>query len=202
MVSIASEYYQFFLAQSVVASIGASAVFNASLSSLVTWFFKRRALAYGIMVAGSSLGGVVLPIMMTRLIHQIGFPWMVRTMAFIFLVLLLTACLTVKSRLPPHPKPFVFKEYLNGFREPVMALTGKLASEPDGCERAVSNENAQLHPSSRSILASSSPSTTFPSRPRRPAWIQTSFRTSSPFSTLPGKESLLQAQRDKPLTNL
>lgn len=123
MVSLSSKYYQFFLAQSVVSSIGSSAVFNGSMSSVVSWFFKRRAAAFGIMVSGSSLGGVILPIMMTHLIRLIGFPWMMRTMAFIFLALMLTACLTVKSRLPPRPRPFVFTEYLQGFKEPPFALT-------------------------------------------------------------------------------
>lgn len=123
MVSLAHEYYQFFLAQSVVASIGSSAVFNACMSSLVTWFFRRRAAAFGIMVSGSSLGGVVLPIMMTRMIDEVGFPWMMRTMAFMFLFLLSISCLLVKSRLPPRPKPFVLMDYANSLRDLPMAVT-------------------------------------------------------------------------------
>jgi MFS family permease len=123
MVSLSKEYYQFFLAQSIVASIGSSAVFNASMSSLVTWFFRRRAAAFGIMVSGSSLGGVVLPIMMDKMINSVGFPWMMRTMAFMFLVLLGVACFTVKSRLPPRPKPFVFMEYISGLREIPILIT-------------------------------------------------------------------------------
>ncbi|CAM1503813.1 Fc.00g014040.m01.CDS01 [Cosmosporella sp. VM-42] len=123
MVSLSKEYYQIFLSQSVVAAIGSSAVFNACMSSLVTWFFKRRAAAFGIMVSGSSVGGVILPIMMDKMITQVGFPWMMRTMAFMFLVLLGIACVTVKSRLPPRPKPFVFKEYTNGFREVPYTIT-------------------------------------------------------------------------------
>jgi MFS family permease len=123
MVSLSKEYYQFFLAQSIVASIGSSAVFNASMSSLVTWFFRRRAAAFGIMVSGSSLGGVVLPIMMDKMINSVGFPWMMRTMAFMFLVLLGVACFTVKSRLPPRPRPFVFMEYISGLREIPILIT-------------------------------------------------------------------------------
>ncbi|KAK7407980.1 hypothetical protein QQX98_009851 [Neonectria punicea] len=123
MVSLASDYYQFFLAQSIVASIGSSAVFNACMSSLVTWFFKRRATAFGIMVSGSSLGGVILPIMMDKMITQVGFPWMMRTMAFMFLVLLTVACLTVKSRLPPRARAFVFMEYVDGLRDVRMSVT-------------------------------------------------------------------------------
>ncbi|KAH7177873.1 major facilitator superfamily domain-containing protein [Fusarium sp. MPI-SDFR-AT-0072] len=123
MISLSKEYYQFFLSQSIVAAIGSSAVFNACMSSLVTWFFKRRAGAFGIMVSGSSLGGVVLPIMMDKMIQSVGFPWMMRTMAFMFLVLLVFSCLTVKSRLPPRPKPFVVKDYINGLRELPILIT-------------------------------------------------------------------------------
>lgn len=124
MVSLSSEYYQFFLSQAVVASIGSSAVFNACMSSLVSWFARHRAAAFGIMVSGSSLGGVILPIMMNKMIYGgPGFGWTMRTMAFIFLALLSVACATVKSRLPPRPRPFVFKDYLSGLRELPMALT-------------------------------------------------------------------------------
>ena len=123
MVSLANKYYQIFLAQSLVAAIGSSAVFNASMSCLVSWFLKNRAAAFGIMVSGSSVGGVVLPIMMDKLIASIGFPWMMRTVAFMFLALLSVACLTVKSRLPPKPRPFVLQEYLDSFRELPMVLT-------------------------------------------------------------------------------
>ncbi|KAF5677190.1 monocarboxylate transporter [Fusarium heterosporum] len=123
MVSLSSEYYQFFLSQSIVASIASSAVFNACMSSIITWFYKHRAAAFGIMVSGSSLGGVILPIMMDKMIKSVGFPWMMRTVAFMFLFLLGIACLTVKSRLPPRPKPFVFMEYLSGLRELPMLIT-------------------------------------------------------------------------------
>ncbi|KFA66905.1 hypothetical protein S40285_02319 [Stachybotrys chlorohalonatus IBT 40285] len=123
MVSLSMEYYQFFLAQSIVVPLGSSAVFNSCMSSIVTWFFKRRATAFGIMVSGSSLGGVVLPIMMTRLTDQIGFPWMMRTMGFLFAALLLIASLTVRSRLPPRPRPFVFMEYVDNLRDPRLAVT-------------------------------------------------------------------------------
>ena len=39
-------------------SIGASMLFYPAMSSIGTWFFKRRAFAFGVMAAGSSLGGV------------------------------------------------------------------------------------------------------------------------------------------------
>ncbi len=123
MTSLATEYYQFFLAQSILAAIGSSAVFNACMASVVSWFFRRRAAAFGIMVSGSSMGGVVLPIMMDKMIAEVGFPWTIRAVGFLFLFLLTIACLTVRSRLPPRPKPLVLREYFDGFKEPAYSLT-------------------------------------------------------------------------------
>ncbi|PTB62409.1 MFS general substrate transporter [Trichoderma citrinoviride] len=117
MISLSTEYYHFFLAQSILSSVGSSAVFNACMSSIVGWFLKKRAAAYGIMVSGSSVGGVVLPIMMNKLILRLGFPWMMRTVALMFTVLLAVSCLTVKSRLPPRPRRFVLGEYVDNLKD-------------------------------------------------------------------------------------
>ena len=61
MTSLGNEYYQLFLAQAVCSAMGASALFYAGTNSLLTWFFKRRALATGIAASGASLGGVIMP---------------------------------------------------------------------------------------------------------------------------------------------
>lgn len=122
MTSLATQYYQIFLAQSICAGIASSACFNASMTSVVSWFFRRRAAAFGIMASGSSLGGFVMPIMIEQLIPKIGFGWTMRVVAFIFLALLLIACATVKNRLPPRPKPLVFWDYIGGFTEAPYAL--------------------------------------------------------------------------------
>jgi MFS family permease len=123
MTSLCSEYWQFFLAQGVCAAIAASAVFNACMTSVFSWFFNKRAAALGIMVSGSSVGGVVMPIMIQQLIPKIGFPWTMRAVAFVYLGLLAISCVTIKTRLPPSPKPLVIADYLAGFREPAFALT-------------------------------------------------------------------------------
>lgn len=123
MTSLSTKYYQFFLAQSIVASIGSSAVFNCSMACIVSWFNHRRAAAFGIVASGSSVAGVVLPIMMDKLIYSIGFPWMMRSVAFMFLILLGVACVTVKPRVLPQHRPLVFAEYVQSFKELPMALT-------------------------------------------------------------------------------
>lgn len=123
MTSLSSEYYQFFLAQSVVSAVGASAIFYCSMSSIGTWFYKYRATAYGIMASGSSLGGVVLPIMVTKLVPQIGFAWTMRTVAFTFFGMLVISNLTIKSRLKPQPKPLVMMEFVRPFGDATFVLT-------------------------------------------------------------------------------
>ncbi|CAL8577887.1 hypothetical protein XPA_003699 [Xanthoria parietina] len=106
----------------VCSPIGASLIFYPAMSSTGTWFFKRRALAFGIMAAGSSLGGVILPIMVDRIIARAGFPWAMRGAAFLLLALLIYANLTVRSRLPPSPKPWSLMEFVLPFRELTFSL--------------------------------------------------------------------------------
>ena len=56
----------------------------------------------GIVVAGSSVGGICWPFMLERLFGQIGFASTVRAAGFICLALLIPPCLLVKPRLPPR----------------------------------------------------------------------------------------------------
>ena len=58
------------------------------MTSLASWFFKKRALAFGLMASGSSIGGIVLPIMIERLLPVYGFAWTMRLAAFVILGLL------------------------------------------------------------------------------------------------------------------
>ncbi|KAI1080357.1 MFS general substrate transporter [Whalleya microplaca] len=117
MLSLSTEFYQIILTQGVVAPIGMSAIFNSATNSVMGWFFRRRAAALGIMVSGSSLGGVLLPIMVNHLIPEVGFPWTMRILGFMFLALCGVACATVKSRLPPRSKPLVVGDYIRPLRE-------------------------------------------------------------------------------------
>lgn len=122
MTSLSTQYYQFLLAQGVCSSLGASAVFYAAMSSIGTWFYKKRATAFGIMASGSSLGGVVIPIMVSKLIPKIGFPWTMRAAAFMLLGMLIIANFTVKSRLAPRPRKWEVMEYIRPLTEPAFAL--------------------------------------------------------------------------------
>ena len=92
-------------------------IFYPAMSSVGTWFHKRRALAFGIMASGSSLGGVIFPIMVEHLNASVGFGWSMRAAAFLILGLMVYANLTVKSRLPPTPKPWSVTEFVAPLKE-------------------------------------------------------------------------------------
>ena len=105
------------LSPGICSPIGASLIFYSAMSSVGTWFQKNRALSFGIMAAGSSLGGVIFPIMVQRIVDRSGFGWSMRAAAFFILGLLIYANCTVRSRLPPTPKPWSLKEFITPLGE-------------------------------------------------------------------------------------
>jgi MFS family permease len=56
MLSLCTEYYQIFFAQGVGFGIAASGLFSCATTSTGQWFHKRKALALGVVLAGSSTG--------------------------------------------------------------------------------------------------------------------------------------------------
>lgn len=138
MTSISKEYYQFLLSQAVCSAIGASLVFYpaftcvsfrrlldpfiAQLFQVSTWFFKKRGAALGLVAAGSSLGGVIFPIMVVNLIPEVGFGWAIRICAFLILALLIFANLTVRSRITPTKRPFRLLDFVRPLKEPSFSL--------------------------------------------------------------------------------
>ncbi|KAG7092753.1 hypothetical protein E1B28_009080 [Marasmius oreades] len=97
------DYYQFFLAQGFLFGIGASLTFYPALSSLTHWYERKRGRIMGLVTAGSSLGGVVFPIALNKLIPAVGFPMAIRIVACIAAGILLPAGLLIRTRLPRRP---------------------------------------------------------------------------------------------------
>ncbi|EED23495.1 monocarboxylate transporter, putative [Talaromyces stipitatus ATCC 10500] len=120
MVSICKEYWQLVLAQGLVVGIGTGMTFIPSVAIVGTYFSTHRSTALGLAATGSSVGGIIYPIVLRRLIVQIGFPWAVRTMAFIMLGTLLVSIVEMKPRLPPRKSgPLVNTEVL---RDPIFVI--------------------------------------------------------------------------------
>jgi MFS family permease len=122
MASISKEYYQILLSQGVCSAMGVCAIFQPSINCIPSWFNKKRGAAYGIVSTGSSLGGVIFPIMVSRMIAEVGYAWAMRTAAFLILFLLGIAILTVRSRVPPKPQNIDKASLIRPFREIKMLL--------------------------------------------------------------------------------
>ncbi|QIW97035.1 hypothetical protein AMS68_002553 [Peltaster fructicola] len=111
LLSICTQYWHFMLAFGVLGGVGTSLVFTPAVSAIGHWFFLKRANATGIAAAGGSLGGVVFPLVLQALFPMVGWGWAIRVQGFIFIVLLIVANLTIRSRLPPRPGGSVLPDF-------------------------------------------------------------------------------------------
>jgi MFS family permease len=122
MLSLCTEYWQALLAQAFCVGIGAGLLFIPTVSLMPTWFSTHVGLAIGIASSGSSLGGVVYPVVLSRLIPQVGFPWAVRTVGFIALATFVVPLAVMRVRVQP-PKPRAVVDW-SAFRDvPFMVFT-------------------------------------------------------------------------------
>ncbi|KAH9992527.1 MFS general substrate transporter [Russula compacta] len=105
---LVKQYYQAFLAQAVCIGIGAGMIFIPSIAVVSTYFDKRRSFAVGVSASGSSLGGVIFPIMFHSLRPRIGFGWTTRIIGLIALVTLGFANLVTRQRVLPTSRRKLF----------------------------------------------------------------------------------------------
>ncbi|KNG49712.1 MFS general substrate transporter [Stemphylium lycopersici] len=98
MLSLCQTYYQVLLAQAFCIGIGAGCLFIPSIAILSTYFSTHIGLAIGLAASGSSLGGVIYPIVFHKLLPQIGFAWSTRVLGFIILgtMMIPNACMRVR----------------------------------------------------------------------------------------------------------
>ncbi|KAB2572588.1 Aspyridones efflux protein apdF [Lasiodiplodia theobromae] len=101
MLSLCTEYWQVLLAQAFCMGIGAGCLFVPAVAILSTYFTTRLATATGIAASGSSLGGVIYPVMVHKLIGRVGFGWTARAMGFVLLGTLLVPIAVMKVRVLP-----------------------------------------------------------------------------------------------------
>ncbi|KAL4898131.1 major facilitator superfamily domain-containing protein [Aspergillus ambiguus] len=108
MTSLCNKYWQFMLAQGILMGTSMGLLQFPAMAAVTQYFDKKRAAALGIVVSGSSIGGVVLPIALSKMLNgtSLGFGWSVRVIGFILVPLLSFSCITVRSRLPPRKTTF------------------------------------------------------------------------------------------------
>ncbi|KAF8636191.1 hypothetical protein AX17_003679 [Amanita inopinata Kibby_2008] len=100
--SLSTRYYMYVLSQGVLFGFSVGLLFYPSMASVSTRFPKYRATATGIAAAGSSVGGVVYPVVLQWLFRKVGFEWGVRVCGLSSTALCLVATLSVTCL--PSPK--------------------------------------------------------------------------------------------------
>jgi MFS family permease len=108
MTSLATEYWQIFLAQGLCIGLGSGCLFLPSVATVATYFTTKRALAIGITASGGSVGSVIYPVIFHRLQPDLGFAWATRVIGFVALATLLVSIAVLQPRLLPKTKRAMF----------------------------------------------------------------------------------------------
>ena len=116
MLSICNAFWQAVLAQGIVVGIGSGCLFVPSVAIISTYFTTRIATAMGLAASGSSLGGIIYPIVFHRLQPTIGFAWTTRTIGFMMLAMLAIPISVMKMRVKPAATRKLYD--LHAFKEP------------------------------------------------------------------------------------
>ncbi|KAK9380321.1 major facilitator superfamily [Kockiozyma suomiensis] len=104
MTSLCKKYYQFMLAQGILGGMASGMLFAPAMTCVSHYFLKKRAVALGVTVSGSSMGGVLFPIALTRMLKNssLGFGWSVRIIGFIIFFMMIISVIAIKERLPAY----------------------------------------------------------------------------------------------------
>ncbi|EAW23428.1 monocarboxylate permease [Aspergillus fischeri NRRL 181] len=104
MLSLCKTYWDTMLVQGVLMGIVMGFLQIPAFAAVSQYFDRKRAAALGLAVSGSSIGGIILPIILSKMLNDssLGFAWTVRIVGFIILPFMAFASLAVKPRLPPR----------------------------------------------------------------------------------------------------
>ncbi|SMN19048.1 similar to Saccharomyces cerevisiae YOR306C MCH5 Plasma membrane riboflavin transporter [Maudiozyma saulgeensis] len=122
MSSLSTTYYQVMLSQGICMGVGMGALWVPSLGVCVQYFLKYRSIAITLAASGGSIGGVIFPIIIKRLIPKIGFGWTCRVIGLICFVTLFVPIMIMKQRTIPETHRKILQ--LSSFKElPYLFLT-------------------------------------------------------------------------------
>lgn len=120
MTSISTKYWHLILAQGVCVGLAAGCMFVPSVALLPQYFRRKRGLANGLAASGSSIGGVVYPIMFSQLQQKVGFPWATRALGFLCFGTICISLSLMRIRFPPKEKRKLYQ--FSAFKDPGYCL--------------------------------------------------------------------------------
>ncbi|KAL1658808.1 major facilitator superfamily domain-containing protein [Schizophyllum commune] len=98
--SYARTVVQLVALQGVLYSIGGTMVYVPTIFYMSQWFVERRGIANGVMMAGTSLGGVLLPLVLPPLLARVGLGGTLRIFAGVTTAALVPFLPFIRGRVP------------------------------------------------------------------------------------------------------
>ncbi|KAI1074257.1 riboflavin transporter MCH5 [Whalleya microplaca] len=92
-----SKYWHFMLVLGIWGAVGAAILSMVGVAAIGKSFVRRRGLAMGIALCGSSIGGVVMPLMLRKLLPILGWTWSIRILAFILSAVMIGGALCLQQ---------------------------------------------------------------------------------------------------------
>ncbi|PTB69519.1 MFS general substrate transporter [Trichoderma citrinoviride] len=108
ILSACKAYWQIMLVQGVLMGVAMAFLQFPAMASVSQYFDKKRAAALGVAISGSSIGGIVMPIAVSKMLNStsLGFGWTVRIIGFLMLPFMAFSLAVVRPRLPPRTTSF------------------------------------------------------------------------------------------------
>ncbi|KAL2839835.1 major facilitator superfamily domain-containing protein [Aspergillus pseudoustus] len=98
--SLSTNTTHLIITQGIFYALGGSIAYAPCILLMEDWFDKRKGFAFGVMWAGTGLGGAVLPIVMEQLLSRYGFRTTLRAFATALFILTAPLVYFVKPRVP------------------------------------------------------------------------------------------------------
>ncbi|KAJ9337199.1 hypothetical protein DTO027B5_997 [Paecilomyces variotii] len=107
LVSACTKWWQIFLLQGVLSGVGMGLVFHSGIVLITTYFTTRLGTATAIAASGSSVGGIIFPLLASHTLPHLGFGWTMRIIAFVNLFTMVPVNVIVRERAgPPSPTKY------------------------------------------------------------------------------------------------
>ncbi|KLU90336.1 hypothetical protein MAPG_09299 [Magnaporthiopsis poae ATCC 64411] len=170
-------YWHFMLCLGVLGGIGGALASTVAMSCVAKLFVRRRGLAVGIAMCGSSIGAIAIPLMLRQLFSTRGWTWAIRALGFFVagIMGLGVLCLMPYQRLVVVSAAPLLANDQGEASVPTHAHSHSLASIRTSMEQR-GPEEGQVH--------GNRPSTNSPSPQRRSAALNFSAFNSPSFSLI------------------
>lgn len=96
------KYWQFMLVYGVLGGVSSAFLTTTALAVVAHWFERKRGLASGIAFVGSSVGGIMFPLILKSVLARRSWAWSLRIIALIVLGMMVVGNLCIRGRLPPR----------------------------------------------------------------------------------------------------